>query len=161
MEASEKELALATKMMDSICSMLEGDDLKFRRDDERLVVHLEFSGNDFPLQIIFKVFPKDQLVIIYSPLTFTIPESGRVEVILAMNEVNHRLIDGVWVLDSDTGEAQYRITNSYYDSILGKECLKGLMKTALSVNNDIADKFFMLGKGNMTLQQFCESVFGN
>lgn len=161
MEANEKELALAGKMMDSICSMLEGDELKFRRDDERLVVFLEFTGDDFPMQIVFKIFPHEQLVIVYSPLTFTIPESGRAEVILAMNEINHRLIDGVWVLDSETGEAQYRITNSYYESILGKECLKKMMKTALSVNNDIADKIFMLGKGNMTLQQFCESVFGD
>lgn len=160
MEANEKDLAMAAKIMDTICAMIEDEELHYDRDDEKFMVHLEFSSDDFPLKIVFKVFPERQLVIVYSPLTFNIPESGRTDVALAMTILNCCLYDGVWTLDLSNGEADFRITNSYYDSILGKACFKDLMSTALRVNSTTADKLFMLGKGNMTLQQFTETVLG-
>lgn len=160
MEVTEKEMMLAQKTLDTICAMLDEGELKYRRDDEKLHVHVSFSGYDFPLDLIFVVYPHRELVVLYVPLSFTIPEEGRGNVGIAMTLLNYSTYDGTWTMDLGTGEAEFRMTNLYFGSILGKDCFKLLMNTAINAFETCADKLFMVGKGTMSLNQLTEALFG-
>lgn len=159
MELSEKEIAYAVKILDTICEMLDGEELRYTRSDEDMAVLLDCAGDDFPVKIIFRIIPEKKLVMVYSPLSFTIPEDGRNTVALALTMLNDCIWDGVWTENLGRGAVQFCVTNSYRDSILGKECFKSMMHNAFSAVDEVSGKLFILGKGNMSLQQFYDSVF--
>lgn len=160
MEATEMQMTLAKKTMDTICAMLDDGNLKYMRSDEKFAVQLSCSGYDFPLDLLFGVYPERDLVVLYVPLSFKIPEETRGNVAIAMNLLNHSTYDGSWSLDLGTGDAEFRMTNVYDGSILSKDCFRALMSTAVSAFETCADKLFMVGKGNMSLNQFSEAIFG-
>lgn len=160
MEATEKQLAQARKTINSICAMLAESGTKYTLNDEKLYVKVVFASDDFPIEIYFRARPENELLTVTSVLPFSIPEDGRVNVAVAAMMLNSSSYDGTWSIDLSDGYMSFIITNSYIDSILGKECFHSLMGLAYNATKMCADKFFILGKGYMTVQQFCQSVFG-
>ena len=160
MEATEKQIAQGKKILDTVCAMLDGEELKYGRDDEDMSVQLSFNNDDFEIVMVFKVFPERNLITLFSPLTFTAPEEERQTIAMAMTVLNDVTYDGMWTINITNGHMEFRMTNSYCDSIIGKACFKDMMDIAGSANNTFATKFFMLGKGALTFEQFLNDLFG-
>lgn len=161
MEATEKQIAQGKKVLETICAMLDSEELKYQRDDEDISVQVTFNGNDFDIILVFKIVPDRELVMLFSPLTFNAPEDGRQDIAMAMTVLNNITYDGMWTISLPDGEMQFRVTNSYCDSIIGKACYKDMMSLAITANHQFADKFFMLGKGATTFKQFIDDLFGD
>ncbi len=161
MEATEKQIAQGEKVLDTICAMLDGEELKYGRNDEDMSVQLSFNSDDFDIILVFKVFPERDLITLFSPLTFTAPEDGRQDIAMAMTVLNNVTYDGLWTINISNGDMEFRMTNSYCDSIVGKDCYKDMMGMAITANSKFAAKFFMLGKGAMSFEQFMDELFGD
>ena len=52
----------------------------------------------------------------------------------------------------------FRMSNSFIESRIGEELFAYLLMAACNVVDEYNDKFLMLGKGNLSLQQFLEEL---
>lgn len=107
------------------------------------------------------MFPERDLITLFSPLTFTAPEDGRQDIAMAMMVLNDVTYDGMWTINISNGDMEFRMTNSYCDSIVGKNCYKDMMSMAITANHKFAAKFFMIGKSAMSFEQFMNELFGD
>ena len=54
------------------------------------------------------------------------------------------------------GGIMFRLTESFQDSMLGEALFEYMIVTAVRTVNQFSDRFLMLSKGRMTLQEFIE-----
>jgi hypothetical protein len=66
------------------------------------------------------------------------------------------LKDGSFDYDINDGEIRFRLTSSYRESILSKELFVYMIGVSIGTIDQYNDKFFMLSKGVMSIQQFIE-----
>ncbi len=159
-KATVKEIPAREDSLDRLTA-LDGEELKYGRNDEDMSVQLSFNSDDFDIILVFKVFPERDLITLFSPLTFTAPEDGRQDIAMAMTVLNDVTYDGMWTINISNGDMEFRMTNSYCDSIVGKNCYKDMMSMAITANHKFAAKFFMIGKSAMSFEQFMDELFGD
>lgn len=129
----------------------------YERHDDDLVVTCTVSGDDLPMQILFTVRDDRQIVQLMSPMPFVVPDEKRFDMALATTIVNDRLVDGSFDFDLGDGKCAFRLTASYIGSILGKELFEYMLMVSAATIDEYNDKFFMIAKNMMTLEQFLES----
>lgn len=153
----EKKLKLAQNVYLSICSMFEDMNFNCKRDDENLVIRSTVHGDDIPMDIIIVVSADTQTITFLSPMPFTIPEDKIPEAAMAAAYANNKLRNGSFDLDIFEGKISFRMTAYYMDSILGKEMFRLMLLISSNTIDRYNDKFLMLGKGMISLEQFIES----
>ena len=91
------------------------------------------------------------------------PEDKRVEFALAVCAANYTLIDGSFDYNIRNGKILFRMTSSYRGGIFSenlifitKDMFKYMIAVAISTVEKYNDKFLMIAKGRMTIQQFIE-----
>lgn len=141
---------------ETICNMFDNMGYHYERHDEDLVISCTVRGDDFPMDILFIVRSERQLVQLISPMPFIVPEDKRIDMAVASAVVNDRLIDGSFDYSLKQGKIVFRLTSSYIESILGEELFSYMLMVSASTIDEYNDKFFMLAKGMMTLEQFIE-----
>ena len=152
----EKALKNAQKVYETICTAMEARDWHFQRHDDELTITCGARGEDLPMDIIFRVNPKAQVVTLFSPMPFKIAEDKRVDAALAVCVANYGLINGTFDYDLSDGEIRFRIVSSFRESILGEELFNYMLLVSASTVDDYNDKFLMVSKGMMSIQQFIE-----
>ena len=147
----------AQRTYETICEMF--DELGFRYDvnEEDRVITCTIHGDDIPMEFVIFVFPKRQMVSFISNLPVTVPEELRPDMAMAVAVANNGLMDGNFDFSITTGRIRYRQTECYIDSILGKEMFRYMISVAASTVDDYNDKFLMMCKGYMNLEQFIEA----
>ena len=126
-----------------------------------LVISLTVHGDDLPQPTLIRVMDDRDVVQVLSPLPSKIPEDKRIDAALAVCVANNGLINGSFDYDINDGEISYRLTQSYRDLELSQECITYMLGTVFFTTDKYNDRFFMLGKGMMTLEQFLEKENGN
>ena len=114
------------------------------------------KGDDLPIEFIMVVRPKNQVVQFISSLPFNMPEDKRVDGAIAVCVANYGLVDGSFDYDLRDGEIRFRLTCSYRESTLSEELFNYMIMVSASTVDNYNDKFFMIAKGMMTVQQFIE-----
>lgn len=147
----------ARKTFDVLCSMLDHKDWKYEKIEEDLVIKSGVSGDDFPIEFIMRVTPRNELVSFVSWMPYKIEESKRLDLALAVCAVNYRLADGSFDYNLEDGRIMFRLTSSYRNSTLSEELFDYMLMVSATTIDEYNDKFFMISKGMMTLQQFMES----
>ena len=109
------------------------------------------------MDMIFRVHAERQLVSMLSPMPFKIPEEYRTDIAMATTIINDRLVDGSFDFDLSDGRICFRLTSSYIESILGKELFAYMLMVSAHTVDEYNDKFLMIGKGMMSIEQFLES----
>ena len=140
----------------TICKMFDNLGYHYERHDDDLVVSCTVKGEDIPMDILFIVRSERQLVQLLSPMPFTVPEDKRMEMAIAVTVASNNLVDGSFDFDLSNGRIVFRQTSSYMESILGEELFTYMLMVSANTIDDYNDKFLMLAKGMMTLEQFIE-----
>lgn len=154
--AEEMNMRKAKEVFDTLVRMLDTRDWKYEKHEDKLLIKSGIRGDDLPVEFIVIVNPKNEVVQFYSSLPFRMPEDKRIDGAVAVCVANYGLVDGSFDYDLSDGEIRYRLTSSYRQSQLGEDLFEYMIMVAASTVDKYNDKFFMLSKGMMTIQQFIE-----
>ena len=146
----------AKKVFDSLVKMLDERDWNYEKHEDELLIRSGIKGEDLPIEFLMVIKPKNQLVQFLSKLPFTFPDDKRVDGAIAICVANYGLIDGSFDYDINDGEIIFRLNSSYRESVLGPDLFEYMIMVSASTIDNYNDKFFMLAKGMMTIQQFLE-----
>jgi hypothetical protein len=65
-------------------------------------------------------------------------------------------VDGCFDYDLSDGQILFRLTSSYRDSLLSEALFEYMVMVSASTIDKYNDRFFMLAKGMISLEQFIE-----
>ncbi len=71
-----------------------------------------------------------------------------------MSVANYGMISGSFDYDMSDGELRFRITQSFEDVDYNEDVFKYMLRVAFVTVDKYNDRFFMVGKGMMTLKEF-------
>ncbi len=154
--ASDKQ-AKAQKVYKTMVKALKAKDWHFEERDKDLTIVSSYTGDDIPIHYLMRVDAEREVVQYISPLPFNIEESKRVDAAVAVCVANYGLVNGSFDFDISDGEIRFRLTTSFCDSELGEGFFYDMMATAVVTTDNYNDKFMMLNKGMITLQQFIDN----
>lgn len=156
--AEGKNLARAQVTMKTLCQTLEHNDWHYDKDDEKMTIECGARGEDLPIQLTIKVDADKMLVILFSHMPFVVPKEKILEVAVAVSAVNNMLVDGCFDYDVTSGHMFFRMTNSFLESTLSEEVFSYLLYCSCGMIDKFNDKFLMLAKGMISLEQFITSM---
>lgn len=154
--AEEMNMQKAKEVYATLVRMLDTRGWKYEKHEDDLLIKSGIRGDDLPVEFIVFVKPRNEVVQFISSLPFNMPEDKRVDGAIAVSVANYGLVDGSFDYDLRDGEIRYRLTSSYRESTLGEDLFEYMIMVAASTVDRYNDKFFMLAKGMMTVQQFIE-----
>lgn len=152
------DLKQAKATFNTLCKMLNNIGWRYDKDEEELQISCEAQGDDLPIDVRMQLNTNMEIVTFLSNLPFSVPESKRMDVALAICAINDRLIDGSFDYDYLSGKIVFRITTSYRNSILSEEALKYVLFVSCGTVDDYNDKLYDLTKGNMTVQDVVDFI---
>lgn len=152
----EVSMKKAKEVFDSLVKMLDSRNWRYEKHEENLLIKSSVKGEDLPIEFIVAVNPDAEVIQFISPMPFNMPEDKRVDGAIAVCVANYGLINGSFDYDLRDGEIRFRLTTSYTGSVLSDDLLERMILIAASTSDKYNDKFFMLAKGMLTVQQFIE-----
>lgn len=156
--AEETERIKATEVFDTFCAMMDLRKFSYDSDREKLEIDFSMQGEDLLMPMKFRVLPDRYVALLISPLPFRAPEDKRLEMAVAISEINYRLINGSFDLDIRDGEILFRISNSYLESKLSTELFDALLITVTQTVDRFNDTLLLLAKGSITLEQGLQKI---
>lgn len=150
----EQKMKNALNVYQTLCAMLDEKEMKYEKHDEDLVVTFVMGGDDIPMQILINVDAEKELIRLLSPIPATFEGEKRIEGAVATCQVNYMLADGSFDYDYSGGKILFRLTSSFIDSLISKEVFDYMIGVACTTVDGFNDKFFMLAKGIMTIEEF-------
>ena len=156
--AVEKNVKNAYDVYQTLCQMLDDLKLKYSREDDDFSITVGIQGDDFPVRMVIRVNPDKALNSVFSKIPFTVSEEKRVELSVAVSMANYLLVDGNFDYNIANGDIIFRLTSSYLDSLIGKDLLEYMFMVSYKTIDDFNDKFFMLMKEKMTIDEFAEVI---
>ncbi len=154
---TDEKLQHAKEVFKTLCATLDSHDWHYEKDEEKLVIQCGAQGEDLPMKLTINVDVKRQLIILLSFLPFEIPEDKRLDVAIATSIVNNRLVDGSFDYNVTNGHMYFRMTSSFIESEIGNEMFTYMLMCSCRTIDDYNDKFFMLGKGMITVESFIKN----
>ncbi len=148
--------AKAQRVYKTMVKALKGKNWHFEEREQDLTIVSNYTGDDLPVKFIIRVDAEREVIQYLSPLPFKMEESKRVDAAVAVCVANYGLVNGSFDLDINDGEIRYRLTTSYCDSEMGEDFFYDMMAVAVVTTDKYNDRFMMLNKGMMTLQQFID-----
>ena len=152
-----EDMVKALEVYSTICSMLDNKDWRYEKLDDKLMIKSGVKGDDFPIDFFMRVNPRNEVVSFISFLPFNVPEDKRVDLAIAICSANYGLVDGSFDFDITDGSIMFRLTSSYKDSALGEDLFEYMLMVSASTIDEYNDKFFMISKGMLPLEQFIAS----
>ncbi len=158
--AEEVNMEKAQEIYASLLHMLDERDWNYEKIEEKLMIKSGVKGEDLPIQFYMTVNPKNQVVQLMSPLPFEMPEDKRLEGAIAICAANYGLCDGSFDYNLTDGAIWFRMTSSYRESILGADLFEYMIMVAAGTIDRYNDKFFMIAKNMLSVQDFMEEELG-
>lgn len=147
----------ANRVYATLIHMLDTRDWKYEKMEDKKMVKATIQGDDLPIQFIMIVDEEKDVVQFFSSLPFRMAEDKRVDGAIAVCVANYGLCNGSFDYDLRDGEIRFRMTTSYKGGSVSEDLLEQMILVSASTIDNYNDKFFMLGKGKMTIQEFIES----
>lgn len=154
--AEEMNMQKAKQVFNTLVQMLDTRDWHYEKFEDDLVIKSGIKGEDLPIEFIMLVNPKQEIVQFRSRLPFNMPEDKRIDGAIAVCVANYGLRDGSFDYDISDGEITFRLTSSYRESVLGEDLFEYMIYVSAGTIDNYNDKFFMIAKGMLTIQQFME-----
>jgi len=155
--ADEKFTAKALETYALVCAALDKRNWKYTKDEEKLLVYMDVTGDDLPMHIFVTVDADRQLLRVASPMRFKMAEDKRMDGAIAVNVANFGMADGSFDYDIRDGEIVYRQVASFRESKIGIGLIEYLIDCACATVDIYNDKFMMLNKGLMDVKKFIET----
>ena len=135
---------------------LDDNKIKFEAHDDDLVLTMTINGDDLPQPTMIVVIDDREVIQIISPIPGNIREDKRVDAAIAVSVANDQMINGCFDFDISNGRIQFRLAQSYSGMEPSEELIKYMIGVTFFTTDNYNDKFFMLGKGMMSLEEFIE-----
>lgn len=135
--------------------------VRFDSHDDDLVLTMTVHGEDLPQPTIIRVDDDREVVQVLSPIPSHIPEDKRIDAAVAVSVANYGLVNGSFDYDMRDGEIRYRVTQGFMGIEVSEELIGYILAIVFKTTDDYNDKFFMLGKGMMSLEKFIEMENAN
>lgn len=148
--------ARARKVYDTMVRALKAKEWKFDEHPEDLTITSGYSGEDIPIHFIVKLDAEREVLQFVSQLPFKMSEEKRVDGAIAVCVANYGMVNGSFDYDINDGEIRFRLTTSTCGCEIGEEFFMNMFAIALLTIDRYNDRFLMLDKGALTLQQFIE-----
>ena len=148
--------AEAIRVYEMFKANLTNHHFKFDPHDDDLVISMTVHGDDLPQPTLVIVLDDRSVVQVISPIPSHIPEDKRVDAAVAVCVANYGMVNGSFDLDMSDGEIRFRVTQSYRGMELSDDFITYCLGIAFQTTDKYNDRFFLLGKGLMTLEQFIE-----
>lgn len=156
--AEQNNLAQAKAVFDTLCRTLEKHEWHYEKDEEKMSINCKARGDDLPMDITVTVDAVRMVVILLSPIPFTINEEKRLDVAIAVSAINSLLVDGSFDYNVMSGDMAFRMTNSFIDSTIGEDVFTYMLFCSCQTIDEYNDKFLMLAKGMVTIEQFISTI---
>lgn len=156
--ADEKQLKQASTAFTTLCGTLDSLNWKYEKDEAQLSIESGAQGEDLPIDINIKVDVDRMLILLLSLLPFVTPDDKRLDMAVAVSAANNLLVDGSFDYDIKQGRMFFRMTSSFRESLVGKDLFTYMLLCSCKTIDDFNDKFMMLAKGLITLEQFFETI---
>ncbi len=153
-ELTESERNEAKAAFGTLCKTLDAMGWHYKTDETEMEVNLSVTGDDLSMPLRIYIDPKRQRIVLYSPMDFKMPEERRTDGAVVVCMANYELADGCFDYNIDNGAILFRTTNSYRESIIGEGLVNRMINMATHVVDEYNDRFLMISKGMMTVEQF-------
>lgn len=157
MANEEIKAVRAQKVYSTLCTHLDAIGLKYDRHDDDKVITLTMHGDDLPIEMLLAVREKQEVISLLSPIRPKVPEDKRIDAAVAVNVANYGIVFGSFDYDISDGELRWRAVLPYGDNTITEEQVKYLVMVSAHTVDNYNDKFLMLNKGMMTVEQFIKS----
>ena len=152
--AEQKNLEQAKNVFDTFCQTLGKHKWHYKKDEKKLSIECGAQGNDLPMEITVKVDADKMLIMLISHIPFVIQEDKRLDVAIAVSAINNTLVDGCFDYDVTSGHMFFRMTNSFIESKISEEVFAYMLFCSCQTIDEYNDKFLMLAKGMISIEQF-------
>ena len=156
--ASTQSVKLAQKNYKALCAMLDDNKWKYEKNEEELSISCSAKGDDMSMDIIIKFNTELEIVALYSPMPFTVPENKRKIMALAVTRANMGMIDGSFDYKYMEGRILFRMTASYASSLLSKDMFEYMLFVSCRTIDDYNDKFLTVTKQDMTVEELFKLI---
>lgn len=156
--ADGQALREARTAFSTLCKALDGHNWRYKKNEQELRIDCGAQGEDLPMDLIIKVDADRYLVTLLSHMPFVVPQDKRLDMAVAVSVANNCLVDGSFDYDIKSGHIFFRMTSSYMESTLGAEAFFYIVLCSCKTIDDFNDKFLMIAKGRMTIEQFIDAL---
>ena len=154
-EAMKKQQA--QKMYNIFCQTLDANDWKYKGNAEELKIECGAQGDDLPMELVIVMKENLQNLQLLSRMPYKIPEDKRLDVAVAISDVNNRLVHGGFDYNVADGNIYYRMVGNFSNFLWSQEICKYMLFCACKTIDEYNDKFLMVGKGIMSLEAFLKA----
>lgn len=149
----------AIRAYKTLCAALDDRQWKYRKNEDDLIVTLNFSTDSLPVEFFIKVVAERQLVQLLSRLPLTFPEDKRVEGSLATLAASYSLVDGSFDYDLSDGKVTFRNVVAFHNSELSKAVVDHMVDCAYAIITNYNEKLFAVSKGYLPVQDFMKEAY--
>lgn len=152
--AGEINVKKAQQVYKDLCDKLDEMKLRYEKHEKDLVITFTMRGEDLPMQFVLNIDAKRELIRLISLLPVQFAGEKKIEGCIATSQANYSLADGSFDFDFKEGTIYFRMTSSYVDSLISKDLFAYMIAVACMTVDEYNDKFLMLSKGMMRLEEF-------
>ena len=146
----------AKKIYQQFKDHLTQHDFHFDAHDDELIISMTVHGEDLPQPTLIRVLADRDMVQVLSPIPSRIPEDKRIDGAIAVSIANYGMINGCFDYDMNDGEVRFRVAQSYRGIEFSDALVGYLLQVTFFTTDKYNDRFFMLGKGLMSIEQFIQ-----
>ncbi|MBR2023540.1 MAG: YbjN domain-containing protein [Clostridia bacterium] len=151
--ADKKQLKEAVATYKALCDALDRRKWKYTKEEEKLMVRFNVSGDDLNMSFVMFVDADRALVRLMSWLPFNATNNPDA-VSRAVLQANYKMIAGSFDFNYKDGAIAFRLSASYKGAVLGDGAFNYMINVAANTVDDYNDELLMLDKGQITIEQF-------
>ena len=126
------KMAKAQEVYDGLVAALRAKDWEFTPHEEDLVIVSGCTGDDLPIQFLFKVDPGRECLSFHTNKFVKFPDEKLRDAAYAVAVANHGMVFGHFDLNLSDGSIIYTMSNSFVDATLGEGFFFDMLMCAVS-----------------------------
>lgn len=149
----DEQVMQARRVYEAICRYLDNNNWDYSKDDEKMMVSFQITGDDFPVAILMDVDAEREIVRAISMLPFKMCEEKRIDGALALTVINYKLVNGCFDYDLSDGFTVFRLASYYGKEDVSDALIQYMIGTTYATVNEYNDKLLGLNKGMLKLEE--------
>ena len=156
--ADEIKMTAAKAVYETACKVLDAIGWTYDRHEEDLALSFNVSGDDLPMELVFRIDAEREMIVLFSVMPFEMAEDKRIDGAIITCAANFECVDGSFDYDISSGRIAYRMTQSYRSSSIGEKVFRYMLKMGCAMIERYNDKFLAVNKGYMSIEDFFKSL---
>ena len=153
--------ARAMEIYKGLCDALDARNWHYTKEEDKKIVRYSVNGDDLEMTYLIFVDAERDLLRLVSTMPYKFPEDKRVDGAIVMNATTDGLAHGGFDFDLKTGKINFRLVQTYRDSVVTQELYDYLIDFAVYVVDKYNDVFFAVSKGMMTAAEYLERRYNH